>query len=238
VTVCACHQPTFLPWAGFFHKLLHSDVFVILDEVQFRKGGAAGAGQSRVLIKTRDGLSWLTVPVERSRRPGNDRPLIREVVLADNADPGLLYAQIERAYRRGPFFDQRGPELRTLLYDHVGPDLLLAPLNTHLIAWMRQVFAIGTRLVFQSTIDHAGSASELLVSICQAVGADTYLTGTAADESYLDRSVFARAGISVEVQTFQPAPYRQLWWDPFERGVSAIDPVFNLEDPAAWLAAA
>ena len=35
--VAAIHQPNFLPWLGFFHKMAVADVFILLDSVPFTK---------------------------------------------------------------------------------------------------------------------------------------------------------------------------------------------------------
>ncbi|MCK5920942.1 MAG: WbqC family protein, partial [Methylococcales bacterium] len=37
-TACI-HQPDFVPYLGFFQRLLMADVFVILDDVQFIRRG-------------------------------------------------------------------------------------------------------------------------------------------------------------------------------------------------------
>ena len=33
----SAHQPAYLPWGGFFERISMSDVFIILDDVQFEK---------------------------------------------------------------------------------------------------------------------------------------------------------------------------------------------------------
>ena len=55
----AIHQPHYLPWLGYLAKWAEADVFVLLDTVQYEKNG----WQNRNRIKTREGPSWLTVPV-------------------------------------------------------------------------------------------------------------------------------------------------------------------------------
>lgn len=37
--IVSIHQPAYLPWLGYFHKILRSDVFVFLDTVQLEKNG-------------------------------------------------------------------------------------------------------------------------------------------------------------------------------------------------------
>lgn len=55
------HQPCFLPWAGYWNKLLNSDVHVVLTGVAFDRAGF----QHRVPLNG----SWLTVPVKHGACP-------------------------------------------------------------------------------------------------------------------------------------------------------------------------
>ena len=45
------HQPNFMPWVGYFYKMLHSDIFVLLDDVSYTKRD----WRSRNRIRTKDG---------------------------------------------------------------------------------------------------------------------------------------------------------------------------------------
>ena len=59
MTVVAIHQPQYLPWLGYFDKLVQCDIFCLLDTVQYKKNEF----QNRNRIKTAEGWQWLTVPV-------------------------------------------------------------------------------------------------------------------------------------------------------------------------------
>ena len=37
--ILATHQPQYLPWIGYFDKLDRANVFVLLDNVQYKKNG-------------------------------------------------------------------------------------------------------------------------------------------------------------------------------------------------------
>jgi len=51
----SCHQPNFIPWAPYFQKMEHSDVFVIMNHCQFSKNGY----QNRFNV----GDKWYTMSV-------------------------------------------------------------------------------------------------------------------------------------------------------------------------------
>ncbi|MBD3224736.1 MAG: hypothetical protein GF313_08400, partial [Caldithrix sp.] len=59
-TLMAMHQANYLPWIGYFYKMMQSDVFVYLDNVQYPRGQSFAA---RNRIKTPNGPSYLTVPI-------------------------------------------------------------------------------------------------------------------------------------------------------------------------------
>ena len=56
--IVGIHQPNFFPWLGFFDKMVHCDVFILLDDVQFIKRGY----QNRVQLKYPTGSNWFTLP--------------------------------------------------------------------------------------------------------------------------------------------------------------------------------
>ena len=43
MTTISIHQPVYLPWLGFFEKVISSEKFVFLDDVQFEKNGFQNA---------------------------------------------------------------------------------------------------------------------------------------------------------------------------------------------------
>ena len=55
------NQPTFMPWLGWFELLDNTDVFVLLDDVQFSKQ----SWQQRNRIKTSKGSEFITLSVKK-----------------------------------------------------------------------------------------------------------------------------------------------------------------------------
>src|SRR5919197_6348843 len=64
--IVAIHQAHYLPWLRYLDKIARSDVFIVLDDVQYEKNGF----QNRNKIKTAQGWLYLTVPVRKpTQRP-------------------------------------------------------------------------------------------------------------------------------------------------------------------------
>ncbi|MEC8406781.1 MAG: WbqC family protein, partial [Actinomycetota bacterium] len=63
-------QPAYLPWLGYFDRLLKSDCFVVLDHVDMDRNSKTKF-TNRNRIRTSRGTKWLTVPVRSSGTSGN-----------------------------------------------------------------------------------------------------------------------------------------------------------------------
>jgi replicative DNA helicase len=109
----AIHQPNFLPWLGYFDRMVKADLFVLLDHVQFERRNY----QNRALIRLEDEARWLTVPVvqlsqkERIVDKRIDNPAAETARWwGPNSFNTLRYA-----YRKAPYFELYAPRLREIL---------------------------------------------------------------------------------------------------------------------------
>jgi hypothetical protein len=215
MSVAAIHQPQYLPYLGFFHKITQSDVFVILDDTQFQKRGV----QHRNRIKTREGWQWLTVPVLRhSAQP------IRDVALDPTAPWQRRHINALRSnYGRAPYFARYGQEIDGLLNQ---PWVSLCELDMALIRWVMAILSIDTPVRFASELNVTGTGSERLAGLCRAVNADRYLSGSGG-RRYMDMEVFERNSVRVLWQAFDEPSYPQLFPTlGFIPDLSVIDALF------------
>jgi hypothetical protein len=215
----AIHQPQYLPWLGYFDKIDQADCFVLLDDVQFKKN----EWQNRNKIKTAAGWQWLTVPVLH-RFPQR----ICEVRI-NRTDPwSRKHLQaLTSNYSSAPFFDLHRPFFEEIY----GREwTLLVDLNVVAITYLAETLGIRTKLVMASSLPVPAEleATDRLISICQAVGANTYLSGVGGRE-YLDLAPFEEAGIGVLFQAFQTRPYPQRF-GAFVADLSIVDLLFNCND--------
>ncbi len=217
--ICAIHQPQAFPWLGYFAKILQADLFVFLDNVQFKKN----EWQNRNKIKTDQGGKWLTVPVIHNF--GQD---IKDVKINNREKWKHKHLQTFKTYYgKAPYFSQYFPELEAL-YNRDWE--YLADFNIKIIHWLMTTLTIATetsiasRLTGLSAADSL-SADERLVQICKIVGADTYLSGSGG-QNYLDQSLFPRHDIQLEFQSYDHPQYQQLHGD-FISHLTTLDLLLN-----------
>jgi hypothetical protein len=219
MTIVAIHQPNFLPWLGYFHKLINCDVFIFLDDAQFPRGKSY---TSRVLIKSPSGPMWLTVPV----RGKGDMSPIKDVFTADNIDWQRKHLRtLEACYARTPYFKDYIPLIEQIYQMNCSN---LADFNINLITALAGCFSAQTRMVRSSELamDRNGSL-EHLIRLVKYVGGTEYLTGTGKGSlRYIDEEAFDREGVKVLYQNFNHPQYPQQWGE-FVSNLSAIDLLFN-----------
>jgi hypothetical protein len=218
----AIHQPQYFPWPPYVHKVMSADIFVYLDTVQFSKNGL----QNRNQVKTSQGAIWLTVPVKHEFGK-----TIREIEIADLKATIKHWKTLQASYSQALGFKRWQEDLRDLLHSGTKSLAELAIASTE---WMLEKLNVQTKRMRASEIDGIeGQASKLVASICKALGAKTYLTGTGALD-YLETSDFAAINCDVHVQQFDMLTYRQQWKEVgFIPGLSTLDLLLNCPDEAA-----
>lgn len=200
---------------------MSADIFVYLDTVQFSKNGL----QNRNQIKTAQGASWLTVPVKQSLGQS-----IQQTEIADARCSEKHFKTLQANYARTAGFERWCEELEGLL---VREYKLLVDLAVSSTNWMLSKLGVKTQLIRASELSGVeGEASELVASICKAVSADTYLTGTGA-LAYLNAGDFSAIGCAVEIQTWQQIKYEQAHkTGEFIPDLSTLDLLLNCPDNA------
>jgi len=222
--ICAIHQPQTFPWLGYFAKIHQADIFVFLDNVQYKKN----EWQNRNKIKTPEGSQWLTVPV--LHRFGQ---AINEIQINNTVDWRHKHLQTLRTYYgKAPYFEQYFPEIEDFYH---ADWTTLSAFNLQTINFLMEKIGIRTPCRIASQMpeitDSAKiSPDERLILITRCVGADTYLSG-AGGHDYLAQELFPQNHIRLIFQQFKHPDYRQLYGD-FLPYLSTLDLLFN-EGPQA-----
>jgi WbqC-like protein family len=210
-------QSCYVPWRGFFDLIGRCDLYVMYDQVQYAKRH----WHNRNRIKTASGLEWLTIPVVSK---GRYEQKIAEVEI-EKPWVDKHWRAIELAYRRAPYFAQLALKVRGW-YQQAAEETLLSGVNALFLTEIAGLLGLRTRIVRDTAYPAEGAKTERLLAIARAAGADCYLSGPSA-KTYLDTSLFARAGIAVEWMSYEGyVEYPQLH-GAFEPAVSVLDLLFN-----------
>ncbi len=215
MTVCLISQPRLFPGLHYLHRLLVSDVFVVLDTVQFTPRHE----ENRTRLKAPDGARWLTIPMLKQSR---------EQLISDTRIDQTQHWRrkavntLESLYGAAPRYDEYVEEVRAIL-ERPHESLL----DVTVASWEPALRLLAPRceIVLASDLEATGSGQDQLLGICREVGADTYLSGAFGKE-YLDESRFRAEGIRVRYHEYDCPEYPQRFGD-FVPYLSYIDLLFN-----------
>src|SRR5690242_15567694 len=193
----AIHQPNFLPWLGYFDRMLDADLFVLLDHVQFERRNY----QNRTLIRIEDEARWLTVPVVQLSQKER---IVEKLVDYSQGDGARgwgpkSFQTLRFAYRKAPHFELYAPRLREIFETRWEK---LVDLNIATLDFVRETLGIQTPMVRSSELPGEGQRSDLLLDICRKVNARAFLGGMGGSRDYLDKDAFAAAKMGVQWQGF------------------------------------
>ncbi len=212
--ITTIHQPQYMPWLGYFDKIDSSDLFVILDAVQYKKN----EWQNRNRIKNDDGWQWVTVPV-KYKFPEK----INEVKVNNCVPWGRKHLQsFVTNYAKAPYFSK---------YIDVFKEIFskdweyLVDINIYMIKYLVNILGIKTEILTASDFDLAEEPTERLIDICKQVKADKYMSGKDG-VNYLNRDRFLNEGIEIIFQDFEHPVYKQLYGE-FVPYLSIVDLLFN-----------
>ena len=220
----ACVQSNYIPWKGYFDLIARSDLFVLLDDVQYTRRD----WRNRNLIKPPTGPRWLTIPVETK---GRYTQLIRDTRVSDRRWAASHWEQIRQHYRKAACFRAECDWLETLYCDRAPRYEFLSDVNRLFLDAICRRLAIATPLVSSADYDLVPGKSERLLAICRQAGAARYLSGPAARD-YLAVDLFAQHGIAVHWMDYAGYPEYPQLFPPFGHGVTVLDLLLNAGDEA------
>jgi len=214
--IVSIHQPNFLPWLGFFHKMAQCDKFIILDNVQF----ARRMFFHRTKIKTSQKQAlWLTIPVHDRYGETN----INEIIIDNSQNwKDKHLKSIIMNYHKAEFFSEYIKFFEEIFNDNWE---ILSDLTITIIKLLASVLEIKTEIILASDLQVTGKSTELLINLCKKVKATSYISGPSG-KKYLKENEFEKNSIELIYHKFNHPEYNQLY-GPFMSNLSVIDLLFN-----------
>ena len=215
-------QSNYIPWRGYFDIINDVDLFIFYDEVQYTKNDWRNRNQ----VYSRQGLSWISVPVEYSFGQK-----IVEAKIKNNLNwQQDNWNKLENAYRLAPYWNLYKDFFYDVYFNKKWE--YLYQLNRYLIEYISNNYlGIETKFADSRDFASAGQRSEKLLSLLLSAKTDVYISGPAA-KCYLDENEYKKAGIEVIWKDYSGYPEYKQVREPFEPSVSIVDLLFNLGNDA------
>ena len=173
----AIHQPEHFPYMGFFQKMEYSDVFVILDDVQYSKGN----WQNRNKFLNKSNVDeFFTIQLEK----GAYKKLINKVEVSDGNWKKTILSKLYRNFK--------------IDFTDVYSYKKLVDINMASINWVREKLDIHTPMFLSSKLDINTKSTQRLVDITCKFGTE-YISGEGG-KLYLDETMFTDIKLSYHNQ--------------------------------------
>lgn len=172
------HQPEHFPYMGFFQKMEASDLFIILDDVQYTKNNF----QNRNKFLNNNGIEeWFTIGLE----PSPNKKLIKDIYVNNHPKwKRTILSKLQTTFK--------------IDFSEVYNYEKLIDINIASIEYIRNQLDIKVPMVLSSTLNIQSQGSQRLADICEYFKATEYISG-AGGKSYLNTSIF-----NCNVSFFQP----------------------------------
>lgn len=210
-------QSNYIPWKGYFDIIQKSDVFVIYDEVQYTKND----WRNRNLIKTPNGLEWLTIPVNQK----NLDQKINETYVSQHNWNKKHWNTLVGNYSKAPFFKRYSEEFKDLFLGIETDNL--SEINLLFIKKINSLFEINTEIIDSQSLQLIGDKNERLIEAIKKLNGTHYISGPAA-KSYLNTVAFEKEEIHVEWMDYSSYPEYPQMFSPFKHNVTILDLLFNV----------
>lgn len=207
------NQPSFIPWGGFFARLMHSDKMVLLDDTLLARGFTY---VNRNRIKSPKGEIWISVPLKRK---GRGRQKIRDLELYEKerwSKDFLL--TLYHFYAKSIYFFPLFEKIKAAVEAREERFLNLV---LRLLKIIKEQLEIDKDFVLQSEIGIEEKGTMLLVSLAKELNANEVLLPYFSDKA-IDCEEFKKENIKIFFLRYEPPQYPQ-FWGPFLRKLSALD---------------
>ncbi len=211
-------QSNYLPWKGYFDLINDVDLFVFYDEVQYTKND----WRNRNLIYSKQGKSWITVPV--SYKFGQT---IIDTKIQNKIDwKKDNWNKLINAYSKAPYWRNYSDFFYSAYFEHDWN--YLYELNRFFIINIcKEFLKIKTKFADSREYSSEGQKGEKLLSLLSSIGIKNYISGPAA-KNYISEDEFSARGFNVTWKDYSGyKEYKQIS-TPFLHQVSIVDLIFNL----------
>ena len=210
------HQPNYLPYIGFFHKLSLADTLVLMDNTQYDKKFT-----NRNKIKVPNDWTWLTIPINKNHKFS----LNGEVEINNEEQWQETHIKkISRSYINSKYYKENYQLTFEKFYKKTWTHLF--DFNYNILLQIINWLGLKIEVIKESELNAKGKSTERLLNIATELGAETYVSGIGGKD-YMNEKLFSKNNIKLEFQNFKCPNYNQVFPEKFIPNLSIIDLLFQ-----------
>ena len=197
--IISAHQPAYNPWLGFIHKIFLSDIFVVMDDVQFEKNSFIN--RNKILQNSNEVM--LTIPVKTKDYKSKT---LREIEVVDARWQIKHLKNIEQAYRKSKKFDVIFENLKKVY--EIKSNYLIDYTNAYL-DFIVNYLEINTKIVFASDLEINTKKLDYVIELTQKLDGNFFVFGSQGKD-YADVGYMQKKNIRAYFQEYSHPTYTQL----------------------------
>jgi hypothetical protein len=213
--IISAHQPAYNPWLGLIHKILISDIFVVMDDVQFEKNSFI----NRNKILQNNNELMITIPVKTKDYKNKT---IKEIETLDNRWQIKHLKSIEQSYRKSKNFHIVYEQLKVIY--QCKSNYLIDHTNLYL-KFIVDYLELDTKIIFASDLNIISKKLDYVCELTKRLDGDSFIFGSLGRE-YADLEYLKERSIKPYFQDYTHPIYSQLSTE-FHRSMGIIDLLFN-----------
>lgn len=218
------HQPYFLPWMGYFSKLVYANKFIVLDNINFTKRKFL----DRTQVISSDGrLIWIGIPIgEHYKEKCNGISVTNSDIV--NKVIKTLYS----AYSKARHFEGTIEPLTTILKNSFEKHTILTEINLSIIKGLIDMLELNVpEIILSSQFHEIDDATERIIMLLKETNCSAIITGSGGSLSKHDLKKISDNEISILVQDYfalHPTYYQTRRTRlGFAKGLSIVDCILN-----------
>lgn len=193
------NQPCIFPRLHLIDRLNYSDVYVNLVSAQFSRHN----DQAVLMVSDRGTLREIRIPI---RHTGLQSVALTDAIYArDDRWESKTIKTLAQIWSRAPGKEYALDIFRTCIRDMIN-GCPVADMGHAQLLFARSLLGIQTEIVLDGAVSGKidGDPSEWMLSLCESVRASAYYCGKVAFDAYIDKSEWARRGVTFIPQDWTP----------------------------------
>jgi len=215
--IISAHQPAYNPWLGLIHKILLSDIFVVMDDVQFEKNSFINRNK---ILQNSDEV-MLSIPVKTKDYKSK---MIKDIEIHDSLWKTKHLKSIKQAYSKAPMFEKVFKHLEDIY--KIQSNFLIDYTNAYLY-FILEYLKIDSKIIMASDLEIKSKKLDYVIELSKKLDGDTFVFGSLGKD-YADTNYLQQNHINPYFQDYKHPTYSQNS-HKFHPFLGILDILFNEE---------